>query len=95
MIHVLGELANKDLAAFISVFATAGATTRAHHGCLGTELYSVADDEQRVMILFTWESEDAFHAFTVDPAVKENMVSGGMIHPPRFTVLNKVGEFPS
>lgn len=46
MIHVLGELANKDLAAFISVFATAGAKTRAHHGCLGTELYSVAGDEQ-------------------------------------------------
>ena len=95
MIHVLGELANKDLAAFISVFATAGASTRARHGCLGTELYSVAGDEQRVMILFTWKSEDAFHAFAADPAVRENMVAGGMIQPPRFTVLTKVGEFPS
>jgi heme-degrading monooxygenase HmoA len=47
------------------------------------------------MVLFTWESEDAFQSFRADPAVRENMVAGGMLQPPRFTVLNKIGEFPN
>ncbi len=47
------------------------------------------------MVLFEWESEEAFEAFRNDPSVKETMRSSGTVGPPKFTVLKKVGEFPS
>ena len=52
-------------------------------------------EDDRVMVHFEWESEEAFEAFRNDPAVKETMRSSGTLGPPEFTVLKKVEEFPS
>ncbi len=48
-----------------------------------------------MIVLLELESEEAFEAFRNDPAVKETMRSSGTLGPPEFTVLKKVGEFPS
>ncbi len=76
------------------MFSTAGAEARGRHGNCGAQLFRVAG-EDRVVVLFEWESEEAFEAFRSDPAVKETMRSSGTVGPPEFTVLKKVGEFPS
>jgi heme-degrading monooxygenase HmoA len=55
----------------------------------------VAGEDDRVVVLFEWESEEAFEAFRNDPSVRETMKSSGTVGPPEFTVLKKVGEFPS
>jgi hypothetical protein len=52
----------------------------------------VAGEEGRVVVLFEWESEEAFRN---DPSVKETMGSSGTVGPPEFTFLEKVGEFLS
>lgn len=95
MIHVLGEVSINDLPTFISVFATAGAKARARRGCLGAEVFSVVEAEQKVIVLLTWESREAFEGFVNDPSVKETMKSGGTQGPPTFTLLAKVAAFPT
>jgi heme-degrading monooxygenase HmoA len=93
-IHVLGEVSIRDLSTFISVFATAGAKARARHGCVGAEVFSVIEAEQKVIVLLAWESREAFEGFVGDAAVNETMKSGGMQGPPTFTLLTKVASFP-
>jgi heme-degrading monooxygenase HmoA len=61
----------------------------------GRQLFKVAGEEDRVVVLFEWESEEAFEAFRNDPVVKETMRSSGTVGPPEFAVLKKMGEFPS
>lgn len=53
VIHVLGEVAMQVRPTFIDVFATAGAAAHARHGCQGAEVFSVADDAQRIVVLLT------------------------------------------
>jgi len=48
-----------------------------------------------VVVLFDWESRDAFQAFLSDPKVKETMKSSGTMAPPEFTYLEKVANFPT
>lgn len=95
MIHVLGEVSIDELTTFISVFATAGAKARARHGCLGADVFSVLEAEQKVIVLLAWESREAFEGFVSDATVKETMKSGGMQGPPTFTLLTKVASFPT
>ena len=95
IVHILGNVKIEQLEKFIGVFATAGAEARGRHGNRGTQLFRVAGEEDRVMVLFEWESEEAFEAFRNDPWVRETMKSSGTVGPPEFTVLKKVGEFPS
>ena len=95
MIHVLGNVEIEDLQRFVGVFSTAGAEARGRHGNRGTHLYRVDGEENRVVVLFEWESEEAFEGFLNDPTVRETMRSSGTVGPPEFTVLQKVGEFPS
>ena len=77
------------------MFATAGAQARGRHGCRGAQLFKVAGEDGRVVVLLEWESEEAFEAFRNDPAVRETMKSSGTVGPPEVTMLKKVGEFPS
>ena len=77
------------------MFATVGAEARGRHGNRDAQLFRVVGEEDRVMVLFEWESEEAFEAFRKDPSVRETMRSSGTVGPPEFTVLKKVGEFPS
>ena len=94
MVHILGNVRIEQLEKFIGVFATAGAEARGRHGNRGTQLFRVAGEEDRV-VLFEWESEEAFEAFRNDPSVKKTMISSGTAGPPEFTILRKVGEFLS
>jgi heme-degrading monooxygenase HmoA len=52
-------------------------------------LFQVVGEDDRVMVHFEWESEEAFEAFRNDPAVKETMKSSGTVGSPKFTMLNK------
>ncbi len=79
----------------MGVFSTAGAEARGRHGNRGAQLFRVAGEEGRVVVLFEWESEEAFEAFRNDPSVRETMKSSGTVGPPEFTTLKKIGEFPS
>lgn len=95
MIHVLGNVKIERLERFVGVFATAGAEARGRHGNRGTQLFKVAGEDDRVMVLFEWESEEAFEGFRNDASVRETMRSSGAVGPPEFTILEKIGEFPS
>ena len=95
IVHILGNVKIEQLERFVGVFSTAGAEARGRHGNRGTQLFRVAGEEDRVVVLFEWESEEAFEAFKNDSSVKETMRSSGTVGPPEFTVLKKVGEFPS
>ena len=55
----------------------------------------MAEEDGKVVVLFEWESREAFEGFSNDPQVRETMRSSGTLGPPEFTFLEKVGEFPS
>lgn len=95
MVHILGEVAIEDLEKFVGVFSTRGAQMRGKHGNRGTQLFRVAEEEGKVVVLFEWESREAFEGFSNDPQVRETMSSSGTVGPPKFTLLEKVGEFPA
>ena len=95
MVHILGNVRIEQLERFSGVLSTAGAEARGRHGNRGAQLFRVDGEEGRVVVLFEWESEEAFEAFRSDPSVRETMKSSGTVGPPEFTVLKKVGEFPS
>jgi len=95
MIQILGKVQIEDLAKFISVFSTRGAAQRAEHGSFGAQLFKIPSDESRVMVLFDWESREAFEAFRVDPATKAAMQASGTVGPPEFTFIEMVAEFPA
>lgn len=95
MIYVLGKVAIADLPQFVSVFATVGAEARKRHGSRSCELFRIREEANRVVVLFEWESPEAFQAFLEDARVKETMKSSGTMGPPEFTLLDKVATFPS
>jgi heme-degrading monooxygenase HmoA len=95
IVHILDNVKIEQLERFIGVFSTAGAEARGRHGNRGTQLFKVAEEDDRVMVLFEWESEEAFEAFRNDPSVRETMRSSGTVGPPEFTILKKIAEFPS
>ena len=66
-----------------------GAEARGRHGNRPRSLFQVVGEDDRVMVHFEWESEEAFEAFRNDPAVKETMKSSGTVGSPKFTMLNK------
>ena len=95
MVHILGEVAIENLEQFVGAFSTRGAKTREKHGNHRTQLFKVAEEEGKVIVLFDWESRGAFEGFSNDPRVRETMSSSGTVGPPESTFLEKVGEFPS
>ena len=95
MVHILGEVAKENLEQFVGVFSTRGAMMRGKHGNHRTQLFKVAEEEGKVVVLLEWESREAFEGFSNDPRVRETMSSSGTVGPPEFTFVEKVGEFPS
>jgi heme-degrading monooxygenase HmoA len=95
MVHILGEVAIENLEQFVGAFSTRGAKTREKHGNHRTQLFKVAEEEGKVIVLFDWESREAFEGFSNDPRVRETMSSSGTVGPPEFTFLEKVADFPS
>lgn len=91
----VGKVSIQDLPQFISGFSTRGAEARRKHGSHGSQLFRVSEEDSRVVVLFEWESKEAFESFLNDPLVKETMKSSGTIGPPEFTLLKKLGMFPS
>ncbi len=94
MIHILGDVTIEDLPTFLGVFATRGAEMRRKHGNRRSQVFAVAGEASRVLVLFEWESREAFEGFLNDPAVKATMQSSGTVGRPAFTFLHQVGEFP-
>ena len=94
MIHLLATVSIEDLPKFLGVFSTQGAEMRRKHGSRASQVFRVPGEDNRVLILFTWESREAFEGFRNDPAVKETMKASGTVGAPEFTFLEKVGDFP-
>lgn len=94
MIHVLADVAIADLQTFIGAFGTVGAQLRRAHGSRRAQVYRHRDDERRVIVLFAWESREAFAGFLADPAIREAMKASGTLGRPEFTLLDKVADFP-
>ncbi len=94
MIHILANVAIEELTKFIGVFATAGAAARRRHGSVSSQVFRVAGEEGRMLVLFAWESREAFEGFLADPTVRATMQSSGTIGRPEFTFLEKVVEIP-
>ncbi len=44
-----------------------------------------------MVVLFEWESKEAFEGFSNDPRIKETMQSSGTLTP-EFTFLEKIGN---
>jgi heme-degrading monooxygenase HmoA len=95
MVHILGEVAKENLEQFVGAFSRRGAMMRGKHGNHRTQLFKVAEEEGKVVVLLEWESREAFEGFSNDPRVRETISSSGTVGPPGFTFLEKVGEFPS
>jgi heme-degrading monooxygenase HmoA len=68
---------------------------RGKHGNIGTQLFKVAEEDGKTVVLVEWESREASEAFTNDPQARETKNSGGTLGPLEFTFLEKVGEFPA
>jgi heme-degrading monooxygenase HmoA len=47
-----------------------------------------------VVVLFEWESEEAFEARKNGSSVRETMKASETVGPPEFTILKKIGESP-
>ncbi len=94
VIYVLAKVGVEGFDRFFEVFSTRGVEKRQGHGCVGSQVFRVTDQEGQVVVLLTWPSREAFEAFRNDPTVRETMQSGGTLGPPEFTILEKAGEFP-
>lgn len=93
MVQILVRARYEELQRFIGGFATRGAAMRRKHGSRhATMLKNSAEDE--VILLFDWDSREAFEAFLEDPEVKATMQSSGTLGRPEFTYLEKIAEFP-
>ncbi len=92
MVHILAEVSVEDLPKFMGVFSTRGAEMRRKHGSHRAQIFKVEEESNQVVVLFEWESREAFEGFLEDPTVRETMQSSGTRGRPKFTFLEKVGE---
>ena len=76
------------------MLSTAGVEVKGRHGNRVAQLFKVAKKDDRVVVLFEWESEEAFEAFKNGSSVRETMKASGTVGPPEFTILKKIGESP-
>ena len=95
MFTTLAQVSIEDLAKFVSVFATRGAAKRAEHGSHGAQILGSAEDPSQVYVLIDWASREDFESFRSDPEVPPTMKSGGALQPPKFTIVNRVANFPA
>jgi hypothetical protein len=52
MVYVLGKVSIEDLEKFVGVFSTRGAEMRGKHGNRRTQLFKVAEEDGKVVVLF-------------------------------------------
>ena len=94
MIHILAKVSVEEVSKFIGIFSTRGAQTRRQHGSRKSEIFTVPGESDQVVVLFEWESREAFEGFLRDPVTKETMLSSGTLGRPEFTILEKLAELP-
>ncbi len=93
MVTIIADVNFEDLPRFMGVFATRGAEARRRHGSRHSTVYRV-EGEDRALIVFRWESREAFQGFLDDPNVKATMASSGS-RPSRFTFVEEIATFPA
>ena len=95
MIQIIANVTIEELSRFLGVFGTAGADARRRHGCRGSQIFAVEGEPQRVMVVFDWESREAFDGFLADGTVRATMQSSGTVGRPEFTFVRRLAELPS
>ncbi len=93
MTHILAQVRILDYQQFMATFTTKGLEARQRHGCTGTQVFTTPDPNQLVL-LFDWQSPEAFTGFLNDPLVKETMKASGTVGPPVFSFMDNVSTLP-
>lgn len=70
------------------------ASIREAAGCLGGQLFHVADDRTEVVVLFEWDSLENARAFAESADLAERMRWVGVVGDPEFTFLEKLSDVP-
>ena len=70
------------------------ASLREAAGCLGGQLFHVADDRTEVVVLFEWDSLENARAFAESADLAERMRWVGVVGDPEFTFLEKLSDVP-
>lgn len=94
MVNILAEILVGNIDTFLDAFTTTGAKMRKKHGCLGSEVFRVSDDGERLLLLFQWESKERYQAFLGDPEVRQTIQSGSTQSVVKVTFLDSLGEYP-
>lgn len=94
MIHVAGEFVVRDPSDYLAIYTSSSAEVRRRHGCLGSRLYRVVDDDHAMVILLSWPSRADFDGFQTDPAIRDCMRRGGMLAPPVFSFRSRFDLTP-
>lgn len=92
MIEMLARLTVEDTARFWTSFRDDGAPLRARGGSLGAVALEEVERPGEVVLLLRWESRELFDQFRDDPAATANMIGGGLVAPPQFVEVLRVGE---
>ncbi len=80
----------EDMDRFLGVFRTKGAEKRAKHGSQGSTLFRDSNEENRVWIVFDWDT-GGWDSFISDPEVPAIFKDAGLIGKPQAVEL--VGTF--
>lgn len=94
MIHVAGEFVVRNPSNYLAIYTSSSADVRRRHGCLGSRLYRVANDDHAMFILLSWPSRANFDGFQTDPAIRDCMRRGGLLAPPVFTIRSRFDLTP-
>ena len=79
---ILATTTVEDFDRFVSIFSTKGAEKRRQHGSKGAQVFRDPNQEDRVWVLFDWDSE-GFQSFVSDPEVPPIMKEAGHKGPPQ------------
>ena len=87
---ILATTQVKDLDQFLNVFGAAGADKRSSHGSKGSTVYRDPIEENRVWVLFDWDTE-GWTAFATDPETPGILQQAGHLGKP--SLGQYVGSF--
>jgi hypothetical protein len=87
---ILATTKVEDVDRFLSIFATKGAEKRGQHGSKGSTVFRDPVEEDRVWVLFDWDTE-GWGAFVSDPDVPAILQEAGHIGRPQAAEL--VGRY--
>ena len=95
MIQIIAEAKIEEYGKFIAVFTTKGKELRAKHGSTRCVVFRNPADPNLIHLVFDWESKEKFEGFFADPLTRETMKESGTIAPPKFTIVERIGELPA